>query len=99
MQPERVRVHMTAEQPPGVATLHMAVGRLEGRLGALEDRTGRNEAEVREKLNGMDGKLDMIQGAIAERVGFKAGWQWMFGAAFVAIGAAATWLTQPFRGH
>jgi hypothetical protein len=89
---------MNAEQtaPDG---LHMAVGRLEGRLGALEERTGRNEAEVRDKLNGMDGKLDAILATNAERVGFKAGSLWVFGAALTATGAASAWFFGLLRGH
>lgn len=88
---------MSAEQVPD--GLHMAVGRLEGRLGALEDRTGRNEAEVREKLNGMDGKLDIIREAIAERVGFKGGILWVIGSAIAALSAGGAWFFGLARGH
>lgn len=91
---------MTGEsQAPDNTTLHMAVGRLEGRLGALEDRTGRNEAEVREKLNGMDGKLDTIQDAISKQIGFKAGGLWMFGAVIAGLSAASAWVIQWLHGH
>lgn len=88
---------MTTEQTAD--GLHMAVGRLEGRLGALEERTGRNEAEVRDKLNGMDSKLDIIQKAIAERVGFKAGSLWVIGSTIAALSAGGAWFFGFLRGH
>lgn len=80
-------------------SLHMAVGRLEGRLGALEDRTGRNEAEVRSKLNTMDEKLDTIHAAISERIGFKAGSLWMIASSLAALGGVGTWFFGLWRGH
>jgi hypothetical protein len=73
--------------PPDVS-LHLEVGRLDGRLGALETRMDRHELETRAQLVLVVGKLDEIQTTLAERGGATKGnlsvFRWLLSAGAVA---------------
>lgn len=73
----------------------MQLGRVEGRLGALEDRVGRHEKFVGDKLTLIDAKLDRAllhqeQGNTINRAA-----RWI---AMLAAGASG-WVALFVRGH
>ena len=73
------------------SNLHRDVGRLDGRLGALETRMDRHEIETRAQLTNMDGKLDQIQTTLAGRGGVSQGGatvlHWLLSIVALAISA------------
>lgn len=75
------------------SALHMQVGRIDGRLEALESRMTRHETEVRSQLNGMDTKLDTIQKTLAERGGIARGGFGVVSAIGGALTLAAAWIS------
>jgi hypothetical protein len=75
---------------PSDPALHMEVGRLDGRLSAMETRMDRHEVEMRAQLSSMDVKLDSIQTTLAERGG-SLRWNyltWKWAMSLLAVGGA-----------
>ena len=73
----------------------MKLGRVEGRLGALEDRVGRHELFVGDKLTQIDGKLD--RALLAQEQNNTI--QRILRFATVLVAGASGWVALFLRGH
>jgi hypothetical protein len=73
----------------------MQLGRVEGRLGALEDRVGRHEKFVGDYLTRIDGKLDRALAAQEQRTAVTRLFRW----AILVVTGASGWAVMLIRGH
>lgn len=77
---------------PDDTTLSLQVGRLDGRLGAVENRVDRYENMMTAKLAVMDAKLDGIAAAVAQRAGERVSYGAVARFAMWAVGLSSGWL-------
>lgn len=81
---------MTSDQRSGFdppRTDVYMLGELSGRVRSVEDRLGRYEA----KIDGIDGKIDAIQKALAERAGISAAGMGLIKWGVAVVSAAGAW--------
>lgn len=76
---------------PVTPDLNREVGRLDGRMQAMESRIERHEDDVRSRLDKMDGKLDEIQETLAKAAGERSSSSSIGHWVLAAITALAAW--------
>lgn len=79
--------------------LGIQVGRIDGRLDALEGRMNRFESTVSADLKGIKDKLDSISDDLAQKLGERSGYGQVAKTVAWAIGLASGWVYTLLHGH
>ena len=68
------------------------LGRLEARVGAIEDRLARQEVSAMARMAAIEVKLDGVATVLAQGLGAMKVVHWLCGAVLAAVGFAVSWL-------
>ena len=68
------------------------LGRLEARVGAIEDRLERQEITAMARMAAIELKLDGVANVLAQSLGAMKMVHWLSGAAVAAFGFVLSWL-------